>query len=141
MNGLKGFPSNAVAMKHRNLRDKVRAFEAYGGIRCACCGETDFMFLSLDHISGDGNKQRAIIHGSRYQAGHHTFRWLRLNGYPAGYQVLCMNCNAGRYRNGGVCPHKIPSKSPYELLQNIESLRGTAAIPDILEDQLTRASL
>lgn len=22
------------------------------------------------------------------------------------YQLLCFNCNCGRHRNGGVCPHK-----------------------------------
>ena len=36
------------------------------------------------------------------------YKWLCSKGYPPGYQVLCYNCNCGRYRNGGVCPHKDP---------------------------------
>jgi hypothetical protein len=28
------------------------------------------------------------------------------NGFPPGYQVLCMNCNHGKRMNNGVCPHK-----------------------------------
>jgi hypothetical protein len=28
------------------------------------------------------------------------------NGFPKGFQTLCMNCNWGKYRNGGQCPHK-----------------------------------
>jgi hypothetical protein len=26
--------------------------------------------------------------------------------FPAGFQVLCLNCNHGRFRNGGICPHQ-----------------------------------
>ncbi len=25
---------------------------------------------------------------------------------PEGFQVLCWNCNLGKYYNGGVCPHR-----------------------------------
>jgi hypothetical protein len=28
-----------------------------------------------------------------------------VNGFPAGFQVLCFNCNQGRRLNHGVCPH------------------------------------
>ena len=31
---------------------------------------------------------------------------LKRQGWPKdGYQLLCANCNQGRARNGGVCPH------------------------------------
>ena len=46
----KGFLDNAVYMLHRNLRERLRALEHYGGPKCACCGEIEFSFLSLDHI-------------------------------------------------------------------------------------------
>lgn len=30
-------------------------------------------------------------------------RWLEANGYPAGFQVLCANCNMAKQSGG--CPH------------------------------------
>lgn len=33
------------------------------------------------------------------------YRWAILNGFPDELQLLCFNCNCGRQRNGGVCPH------------------------------------
>jgi hypothetical protein len=57
-------------------------------------------FLTIDHINGGGSQHRKKI-------GHgHFYLWLYNHGYPDGYQVLCMNCNFGRYMNYGVCPHK-----------------------------------
>ena len=37
-------------------------------------------------------------------AGLFCIRWLKRNGYPAGYQVLCFNCNFAKHRKGA-CPH------------------------------------
>ena len=84
----------------RKIRDK--AWDHYGGAHCACCGETDHNFLSLDHVNNDGADHRRSL------ADHsmNFYQWLKLNNYPPGYQVLCMNCNMGRWRNGGTCPHK-----------------------------------
>jgi hypothetical protein len=84
-------------IKYRKLRDLV--FSKYGGYRCSCCGETEVMFLEIDHINGGGNKHRKETNYSVYQ-------WIKNNNFPFGFQVLCHNCNKGKYRNGGVCPHK-----------------------------------
>lgn len=67
---------------------------------CACCGEQQIEFLSLDHVDGGGNQ-----HKRRIGRGWTLMRWLQANGYPDGYQVLCHNCNQakGYY---GVCPHQ-----------------------------------
>jgi hypothetical protein len=120
----KGFASNGILMKYRNLREKILAFDQYGGPVCACCGVSEWCFLSLDHIGGDGSSERREFFKSKFTAGHHMFRELRLRGYPPGYQVLCMNCNAGRFRNGGTCPHKAEKPlSGRELLAAFESLR------------------
>jgi hypothetical protein len=81
-----------------NLRLEV--LNNYGGAICACCGENIIEFLDIDHIDGGGTKHKKII---GYNA---LYRWLRDNNYPDGYQVLCRNCNWGKYINGGVCPHK-----------------------------------
>lgn len=82
-------------------RDRDAAFAAYGGYRCKCCGETEPKFLSIDHINNDGAEMRKV-HG----VGSAMYKWLKKRGYPAGFQVLCMNCNHGKARNGGVCPHQ-----------------------------------
>ncbi len=93
---------------HVERRARVRAavLEAYGGSVCACCGETEPKFLTIDHVNNDGAAFRRKIAGKRTAAGYHTYIWLIRNNYPPGFQVLCMNCNHGKRMNGGVCPHR-----------------------------------
>ena len=92
--------------RYRRLKDEV--FEAYGGYRCACCGETESAFLDVHHLDGKGAERRREINPNDYRSasGYATYRWLVSNGFPPGFQVLCANCNHGRFRNGGVCPHQ-----------------------------------
>lgn len=90
----------------RDLRHEV--VMAYGGYRCACCGETEPLFLTIDHVNNDGAEHRRSIGeyvGNGKGAGGRTLKWLKDNGFPKGFQILCMNCNMGKARNGGVCPH------------------------------------
>lgn len=89
-----------------NLRHE--AIMAYGGYKCACCGETEPLFLSIDHINNDGAEHRRSLgyEGNGKGASSATYSWLKKNGYPGGFQVLCMNCNTGKARNNGICPHK-----------------------------------
>ena len=72
-----------------------------GTMKCACrgCGETNPGFLTIDHINNDGALHRRQINLGR-GSGIHFYHWLKKNSYPSGYQVLCYNCNCGRYRNG-----------------------------------------
>jgi hypothetical protein len=65
------------------------------------------LFLTIDHIANNGSQHRRELSGDGYRdaSGYKTYRWLENNGFPKGFQVLCANCNQGRYRNGGVCPH------------------------------------
>lgn len=65
---------------------------------CLCCEEDEYRFLTIDHINNDGYKHKNI-------RGYFC-SWLVSQGYPEGYQVLCMNCNFGKSCNNGVCPHK-----------------------------------
>lgn len=85
---------------HRRVKDEV--FAAYGGYRCACkkCQETNPKFLTIDHINGCTPKMR-----KKQGNGSQFYRWLKNNGFPKGFRVLCFNCNIGRALNGGVCPH------------------------------------
>jgi hypothetical protein len=83
---------------------KDQVFDAYGGYKCNCCGENEPMFLSIDHIDNDGASERKS--GKYCGSGTGFYQWLRKNKFPSGYQVLCMNCNTGKHKNGGVCPHQ-----------------------------------
>lgn len=83
---------------------RIKVFDYYGST-CNCCGETNKMFLTIDHVNNDGNIHRHP--GGRRISGVHLYRIIVRDSYPDGYQVLCMNCNYGKHVNGGVCPHEI----------------------------------
>ena len=91
--------------QHRRLRGiKMRSMvmRTYSGEnpRCACCGEDEERFLTIDHENNDGNIERKKI-----ATGHTFYRYLINHGFPKGYQVLCYNCNLGRAKNRNACPH------------------------------------
>lgn len=94
---------HAVKAKKNYQKLKAAAYLHYGGPVCACCGETEGCFLSLDHINNDGAAHRKRTGAG---CGISLYLWLRKNSYPPGLQVLCMNCNFGKRMNSGVCPHK-----------------------------------
>lgn len=100
---------------YSNNRERIRAdkkefrkeiLSHYGGI-CACCGEAEMDFLAVDHINNDGHNHRDSK-GRRITA-YHLCRYLEQNGYPSGYQILCVNCNWSKRLNGE-CIHKIKTK-------------------------------
>lgn len=86
--------------RYRVLRCEMLA--AYGGA-CKCCGESESVFLELDHVNDDGAAHRREIgRGSK-----RTYAVLKRRGWPQeGHRLLCANCNQGRARNGGICPHE-----------------------------------
>lgn len=87
---------------------KKEVADAYGG-KCACCGESNLGFLTIDHIFNDGNIERKSIieNGGPLVVGTKLYRRLKKMGYPKDrYQLLCWNCNCGKRMNGGICPHK-----------------------------------
>lgn len=90
---------NCERLKRYGQRQKLEAFRHYGGARCACCGEERAEFLAIDHIHGGGNRHR-----KRCKIGK-MYPWLKRNGYPPGFQVLCFNCNQAK-SSGGECPHQ-----------------------------------
>jgi hypothetical protein len=105
----------------RVYNDKLRAdaIREYGG-RCTCCGETNPVFLTIDHVNNDGAAHRKALGGSRGGLG--TYMWLRRNGYPKeGFQLLCRNCNWAKFAEGS-CPHSLRPSSP--------SLSTTVTVPN-----------
>jgi hypothetical protein len=101
-------PIHAASVKKAHLKVKLAAFDAYGGAICSCCGETRFEFMSIDHIDGGGSEHRKQLRGGDGYSGGGGVRlylWLKRNGYPSGYRVLCRNCNAS-FGENGYCPHE-----------------------------------
>lgn len=66
---------NANARRYyRKLQQQV--FDHYGNA-CACCGNTEKNFLTLDHKNNDGASHRRKI-----GIGHIFYRWIIDNAYP-----------------------------------------------------------
>jgi len=77
---------------------------AHYGNRCKCCGEREPLFLSIDHVKGKGTRHLKRLN---IKTMAQFYRWIILHRYPKSLRLLCFNCNCGRYRNGGICPHKM----------------------------------
>ncbi|KKN31249.1 hypothetical protein LCGC14_0825930 [marine sediment metagenome] len=90
-----------VTRRDWQRRVRLEAISHYGG-RCACCGESEEAFLALDHINGGGNRHRR-----ENKIGLLSY-WVRKEGYPDGFQVLCHNCNQAKTQRGA-CPHLTPA--------------------------------
>lgn len=99
--GLRSCKQCTERSNEKVLREKLSVFDAYGGRKCACCGEDHIEFLQLDHVNSNGADDR-----KQGLMGTALYRKLKRQGYPPGFQVLCANCNfaKGLY---GQCPHQI----------------------------------
>lgn len=87
--------------REQNYKLKHEVFAAYGN-RCACCGESRPIFLTIEHTNRDGAQHRRAIGGG----GTVMYRFLKKNGFPqSGYALFCMNCNWAT-RLGQPCPHQ-----------------------------------
>ena len=94
----KRLASMRECQRNRAKRARDLCIQHYGSM-CICCGENNPMFLSLDHIDGGGN-----IHRRESKIGNLAI-WACANAFPASLQMLCYNCNLGKARNKGMCPH------------------------------------
>ena len=85
---------NRYSIKSRKYRLYVKneTLSAYGGCKCVRCDTTDLDILTLDHINGNGSKERKILGADG--SGAKFYQYLKKNGYPDRdkYQVLCINC-------------------------------------------------
>lgn len=105
----KAWNAEKVVQRKENQRRhyarlKEQAYAAYGGYICACCGETEPMFLSIDHVNNNQREYAKKL--GQFHTGGKLLQWLKDNNYPQGeFQILCHNCNQGKRLNDGVCPH------------------------------------
>ncbi len=93
----------------KKYRQKMREaiLRAYGH-RCACCGETEEAFLTLEHVNGDGASHRKLRGTNRVYAD------VVAEGFPDKYTLLCWNCNCAK-RFGGKCPHEF--QLPFKIVR------------------------
>ena len=96
--------SDAQNAKLRRARRDAIWHYSGGANRCACCGESRFEFLVLDHVHGGGNDHRKATGISNLPY------WAKRNGWPLGFQVLCHNCNFAKSAHGR-CPHMLDDGS------------------------------
>lgn len=94
--------SEYMARRHKTMWPEYRliVLEHYG-LECACCGEANVRFLTIDHVENDGHIHRKkMSHAQLYP-------WLIRNNFKCDFklQTLCFNCNFGKRYNNGVCPH------------------------------------
>lgn len=99
LNKMKEYYQNVT--KVRRMKERLDVIYHYGS-KCACCGESNIKFLTLDHVNNDGAEQRKRDGNIQSDLP----RYIIKNDYPSDIQVLCLNCNSGRYHNKGICPHK-----------------------------------
>jgi len=98
----------SAKFKRKRFDIKMESFQAYGGPVCTCCGEAHIEFLTIDHIHGNGGVPR----NARHRKGEGLYRWLKKEGWPEGFRVLCMNCNFA-HGHAGYCPHEREAKGSY----------------------------
>lgn len=111
---MKMWVANSDRKRIKETREKI--LELYGH-SCACCGETEPIFLTLDHINNDGAKERKMGPRTSYAQAIKSYD-------PTRYQILCYNCNMGRARNKGICPHKQKTSA-------IDAMTKPAKVPEV----------
>lgn len=100
--GTTGYIRRKTCKRVRSAKIKIEVLSWYGGgvAACVCCKESAREFLCIDHTKGGGSKHRK----EKGLSGERMYRWLKRNGFPAGYRTLCQNCNSS-LGAWGYCPH------------------------------------
>lgn len=102
----KSFVKGTSRKSEYRAKIKKQVFDHYG-LECACCKESTYELLCIDHINGGGEKHREeIVKGATSSGASSTmYKWLVDNKFPGGFRTYCNNCNNGSSVNGGKCPH------------------------------------
>lgn len=85
---------------YENSKNIVKeiVYNHYGN-KCKCCSEPNRLFLTIDHVNNDGYLER--------KSGMVLYKLIIKNNFPEKFQILCWNCNLGKYLNNGICPHNV----------------------------------
>jgi hypothetical protein len=97
------YSRNHARKMSKIVRREVIGYYSKGTFACMCCGESEFDFLAIDHVSGNAN--RISKEQGLPRAGNHFYKWLFKNNFPDGYETLCANCNLSKEKHG-ICVHK-----------------------------------
>ena len=97
----KEFGAQRIKILNKIKEDIV--YSHYGSI-CNCCGESNRLFLTIDHINNDGHIYKTKS-GNRWSVIRFYIDIIKRN-FPKDIQILCMNCNFGKFKNKGICPHR-----------------------------------
>lgn len=91
--------TSRASKKADSLRIKQNIIEGYGA-SCECCGESEYYFMTIDHIYGGGRKENKKLN----LYGKDFYSFLMKQNFPNKYRLLCYNCNCcmGLY---GKCYH------------------------------------
>lgn len=89
-----------------NLRKRL--LKKYGS-KCVCCGESQWEFLSFDHVNNDGGEDRKAWARARNYKSLSTSAsyYLELLNSPKrkDLRILCGSCHFA-YTHFGYCPHQ-----------------------------------
>lgn len=99
--GYRSKPVGDTKYSKHHQKIKSECITNYGG-KCACCGVDNLDVLSIDHLNGGGTAHAREL---KSQGKRFGYSWLKSQGYPGGYQVLCHNCNQAKGANSQ-CPHE-----------------------------------
>jgi len=108
----------AISSQKAYRQSQKEAILDHYGRYCACCGEDEPVFLSVDHVAGDGAAHRRA---NAKRSGASLYSLLIKDGFPVGFQILCYNCNFAK-RNGHACPHAAIAKT--RLTGNVRAFRS-----------------
>jgi hypothetical protein len=77
--------------RQRWAAERIKVLAHYKS-HCRWCGETNQLFLQLDHVHSDGHTHRKTIHKAS------LWHWIIKHNYPKGFQILCANCHFAKTR-------------------------------------------
>jgi len=89
--------------KYQTQRRTVIGYYSNNEFNCKCCNESEYKFLTIDHINNDGNIHRKEF---KINSGNKLISWIIKNNFPDIFQILCFNCNLSKGLFGK-CPHQI----------------------------------
>jgi predicted HNH restriction endonuclease len=103
--GRRHYEAHKEEQRGKGKRDYAKAKAAvialYGGI-CRCCGETNPVFLTIDHINSGGKADPMAARGNFYG------KLVKLGKPRKDLRLMCANCNLA-VAYGRVCPHQTGS--------------------------------